>query len=66
MNAKKMVRKELKALEHLATNRRSCGNVGGLKMLPTLTHGAETAPRVKNVPVSHGTKVNLDAYEDYE
>lgn len=47
--------------------RKNVGNIGGIKMLPTQTHGAMTAPRANAIPVlSHDGKVNEDDYVDYE
>lgn len=61
MDSKKMIRNARKALDKSNANRYK----GVLVVPPSVAHGTEKV-RVKTVPVSHGSKVNLADYEDFE
>ena len=59
-----MLRKAQKDLLR-AQERGSCGDVGGLKLMPSLVHGAAIGPRQRIVPIV-GNRVRLEDYEEYE
>lgn len=69
MDAKKMLREKMRSLERSEKNR-SKGNVGGIKLLPTLVHGDQASVRNNNIPVRNfigeNGKIDFDAMEDYD
>lgn len=64
MSAKKVITRLKKNLERQANAKK---NTGGIKLLPTITHGDEAAVRCKNVPIfQSGNRIDLEQYEDWE
>ena len=62
MASNKQVKRLKQALKRASSERR---NVGGIKLMPTVAHGAMTPPRNNSIPV-HSGRVNLDDYIDIE